>query len=140
RTAWTIPISFTRSRRSPTGFSPRFAISFLSPAPAKLLTRPSGYMSALARLISSPCSKPTTGHGYTYARRMAGYAWFGRWLAGEEDHRPEPKIEIASAQELACTPTGQVVNLPDAETVFSLNRKRVEQIRRPQLSPDQLRS
>ena len=80
------------------------------------------------------------GHGYTYPRRMAGYAWFGRWLAGEEDSRPEPKIEIDSAQELACTPTGQVANLPDAETVFSLNRKRVEQIRRPQLSPDQLRS
>jgi cephalosporin-C deacetylase-like acetyl esterase len=32
------------------------------------------------------------------------------------------------------------VDLPDAETVFSLNRKRARQIKRPQLSPDELRN
>ncbi|HUJ23218.1 MAG TPA: acetylxylan esterase, partial [Bryobacteraceae bacterium] len=64
------------------------------------------------------------GHGYTHPRRMAAYAWFARWLKGEEDQGPEPEIPLATEQDLRCTPTGQVVDLPDAETVFSLNRKR----------------
>src|SRR5690348_2375545 len=80
------------------------------------------------------------GHGYTHPRRMAGYAWFARWLKGEEDQGPEPEVQIATEQDLQCTPAGQVVDLPDAETVFSLNRKRVAQIHRPQLTPDALRA
>ncbi len=80
------------------------------------------------------------GHGFTHPRRMAAYAWFARWLKGEEDQRPEPDIAIATERDLQCTPTGQVVDLPEAETVFSLNRRRVAQIRRPQLSPDALRA
>jgi hypothetical protein len=80
------------------------------------------------------------GHGYTHPRRMAGYAWFARWLKGEEDEGPEPDIQIATAQDLQCTPTGQVVDLPDAETVFSLNRKRAAKIRRPPLAPESLRA
>jgi cephalosporin-C deacetylase-like acetyl esterase len=80
------------------------------------------------------------GHGYTHPRRMAGYAWFARWLKGEEDQGPEPEIQIATEQDLQCTPAGQVVDLPDAETVFSLNRERVAQIHRPQLTPDALRA
>jgi len=80
------------------------------------------------------------GHGYTYPRRMAAYPWFARWLKGAEDHEPEPKVDIATEAELQCTPSGQVVNLPDAETVFTLNRKRAGAIRRPQLSPDALRA
>ncbi len=80
------------------------------------------------------------GHGYTHPRRMAGYSWFARWLNGAADERPEPQIQISSAAELNCTPSGQVVDLPDAETVFTLNRKRVDQIRRPALSGDALRA
>src|SRR4029077_4637064 len=80
------------------------------------------------------------GHGYTHPRRMAGYAWLARWLKGEEDERPEPDIKIATAQELQCTPSGQVVDLPDAETVFSLNRKRAAQIPRPPVASDGLRA
>jgi cephalosporin-C deacetylase-like acetyl esterase len=80
------------------------------------------------------------GHGYTHPRRMAGYAWLARWLKGEKDERPEPDIQIATAQDLQCTSSGQVVDLPDAETVFSLNRMRAAQIRRPTLSPDGLRA
>ena len=80
------------------------------------------------------------GHGYNHARRMAGYEWFARWLKGEDDRRPEPEIQIASEQDLQCTPTGQVVDFPDAETVFSLNRKRAADIRRPQITPDALRA
>ena len=80
------------------------------------------------------------GHGYTHPRRMAAYEWFARWLKSEEDKRPEPEIQLATFEDLQCTPSGQVVDLPDAETVFSLNRKRAQQIRRPQLSPDEMRN
>jgi cephalosporin-C deacetylase-like acetyl esterase len=80
------------------------------------------------------------GHGYTHPRRMAAYAWFARWLKGEDDQRPEPDIQISTERDLQCTPSGQVVDLPDAETVFSLNRKRAGQIRRPRLSPGELRN
>ena len=80
------------------------------------------------------------GHGYTHPRRMAGYEWFARWLKGEDDRRPEPEIRIATEHDLQCTTTGQVVDLPNAETVFSLNRKRAAEIRRPQLTPDALRT
>ncbi|HKW97437.1 MAG TPA: acetylxylan esterase [Bryobacteraceae bacterium] len=78
------------------------------------------------------------GHGYTHPRRMAAYPWFARWLKSAEDHEPEPKIEIATEKDLQCTPTGQVVNLPEAETVFTLNRKRAAAIHRPSLSQDAL--
>src|SRR5258708_19485233 len=78
------------------------------------------------------------GHGYTHPRRMAGYEWFARWLKGEEDKRPEPEIQLATFQDLQCTPNGQVVDLPDAETVFSLNSKRARELTRPRLSPDKL--
>jgi hypothetical protein len=78
------------------------------------------------------------GHGYTHPRRLAGYAWFARWLKNEEDRAPEPEIRLATERELQCTETGQVVKLPGAESVFSLNRARAEQIHRPSLAPDAL--
>jgi cephalosporin-C deacetylase-like acetyl esterase len=80
------------------------------------------------------------GHGYTHPRRMAAYAWLARWLKGDDDQSPEPQIEIATERDLEATPTGQVVDLPEAETVFTLNRKRASAIRRPQPSPDELRA
>jgi cephalosporin-C deacetylase-like acetyl esterase len=80
------------------------------------------------------------GHGYTHPRRVAGYEWFARWLKSEEDKRPEPEIQLATFEDLQCTPSGQVVDLPDAETVFSLNQERARAIRRPPLSPDDLRN
>lgn len=79
------------------------------------------------------------GHGYTQPRRMSGYAWFRHWLKNEEDQGPEPEIRLATERDLQCSETGQVVKLPDAETVFSLNQKRAAQIHRPQLSTDALR-
>jgi len=51
--------------------------------------------------------KPTMATDYTHPRRMAGYEWFARWLKGEEDKRPEPEIQLATFQDLQCTPNGQ---------------------------------
>ncbi len=75
------------------------------------------------------------GHGYTKPRRMAAYEWFGRWLRGVEDKDPEPQIEMATPEELRCTPTGQVSTSLGGETVFSLNKKRLEQFKAHRETP-----
>jgi hypothetical protein len=52
-----------------------------------------------------------------------------KWLKGEEDDGKEPAISLASEAELQCTPTGQVSTSFDGESVFTLNRKRADQVR-----------
>ena len=69
------------------------------------------------------------GHGYNKPRRLAAYEWFGRWLKGNDDKDPEPQIEMATAEELRCTPTGQVSTSLGGETVFTLNQKRLAQLK-----------
>ena len=69
------------------------------------------------------------GHGYTKPRRLAAHEWFGRWLEGIEDKNPEPQIEMATPEELRCTPSGQVSTSLGGETVFTLNRKRLRRLR-----------
>ena len=69
------------------------------------------------------------GHGYTKPRRLAAYEWFGRWLKGVEDKDPEPQIEMATPEELRCTPTGQVSTSLGGESVFTLNQKRLERLK-----------
>lgn len=83
------------------------------------------------------------GHGYTKPRRTAAYRWFGRWLKGAEDDEPESQVTQESEQTLNCTETGQVATSLGGETVFTLNRKRVEQSRagrvRGEELPDRIR-
>jgi cephalosporin-C deacetylase-like acetyl esterase len=69
------------------------------------------------------------GHGYNKPRRLAAYEWFGRWLQGIEDKGPEPQIEMATPEELRCTPTGQVSTSLGGESVFTLNQKRLERLK-----------
>jgi len=69
------------------------------------------------------------GHGYNKTRRLAAYEWFGRWLKGVEDKDPEPQIEMATPEELRCTPTGQVSTSLGGESVFTLNQKRLERLK-----------
>jgi cephalosporin-C deacetylase-like acetyl esterase len=68
------------------------------------------------------------GHGYSKPRRLAAYEWFGRLLRGVEDKDPEPQIEMATPEELRCTPTGQVSTSLGGESVFTLNQKRLERV------------
>src|SRR5438876_2234117 len=74
------------------------------------------------------------GHGYNKTRRLAAYEWFGRWLKGVEDKDPEPRIEMATPEELRCTPTGQVSTSLGGESVFTLNQKRLEQLKANRLT------
>ncbi len=69
------------------------------------------------------------GHGYTLPRRLAAYRWMSKWLKGEADDGKEPAIVLASESELQCTETGQLSTSLGGESVFTLNRKRAEQLR-----------
>jgi cephalosporin-C deacetylase-like acetyl esterase len=70
------------------------------------------------------------GHGYNRPRREAGYRWFTRWLEGTENREPEAPVSLATPEELACTPTGQVAtSFPGAADVFTINRKLAERLR-----------
>jgi dienelactone hydrolase len=70
------------------------------------------------------------GHGFTKPRRLAAYDWFGQWLRGARDAEAEPTVQIASEEELYCTPTGQVGTSLGGETVVTLNRARAGLLRR----------
>jgi dienelactone hydrolase len=75
------------------------------------------------------------GHGYNKPRRLAAYEWFGRLLKGVDDKDPEPQIEMATPEELRCTPTGQVSTSLGGETVFTLNQKRLERLEANRRTP-----
>jgi cephalosporin-C deacetylase-like acetyl esterase len=74
------------------------------------------------------------GHGYNKSRRLAAYDWFGRWLKGARDTDPEPQIEMATPEELRCTATGQVSTSLGGESVFTLNQKRLAQLKATRLT------
>jgi cephalosporin-C deacetylase-like acetyl esterase len=76
------------------------------------------------------------GHGYTKPRRLAAYEWFARWLKGAHDDEPEPEIQLSTTQELNCTETGQVATSVGGETVYTLNRKRAEEVIRKRSGVD----
>jgi cephalosporin-C deacetylase-like acetyl esterase len=70
------------------------------------------------------------GHGYTKPRREAAYRFFSRWLAGKEDATPEPEIKVLAEHQLWATRSGQVATeFAGSETVFTLNQKRLSQVR-----------
>src|SRR5215472_6467791 len=75
------------------------------------------------------------GHGYTKPRRLAAYEWFGRLLRGIEDKDPEPQVEMATPEELRCTPTGQVSTSLGGETIFTLNQKRLDRLQANRRTP-----
>lgn len=66
------------------------------------------------------------GHGYHQPNRIRAYQWFAQWLKDERRTGGEQPVEVLEFEDLACTPTGQVANSLGGETVFTLNRKRVE--------------
>ncbi len=79
------------------------------------------------------------GHGYTKPRRLAAYSWLTRWLKGSEDNEGEQTEAVDTEETLRATETGQVATSLGGESVFSLNRKRIDQFR-PKRDPSARRA
>src|SRR5215469_8528483 len=101
------PTSSLLSPLSLTSFSRRFGTS--SPFPARETYAEAGRVYAL---LGAPDKlymfEADNTHGYSLPRRLAAYEWLSRWLKGSEDHTPEQEVKVDSAEELRCTPSGQV--------------------------------
>ncbi len=61
-------------------------------------------------------------HGYSVQLREATVRWLRRWLVGDDRPVFEIPIPAFTDAELACTPTGQVLDLPGARSLTDLNR------------------
>ncbi len=60
-------------------------------------------------------------HGFSQPLRVAMVRWMCRWLLKIDQPINEPDIQTHAADELLCTPKGQVQLLPGSRSVFDLN-------------------
>ncbi len=67
------------------------------------------------------------GHDYTKKNLEALYAFFQKHLQNPGDPADQ-KVDLLTVEELKITPTGQLIGSLEGETVFSLNRKRAEDL------------
>lgn len=61
------------------------------------------------------------GHGFSMPLRVGATRWMRRWLMGIDDAVHEPPCQVASDQQMQCTPRGQVMLLPGARNTYDLN-------------------
>ena len=71
------------------------------------------------------------GHNYNRAQREAAVRWFNQWLKGRVETIVEPKLSLFTPEELWATPTGQVLDLEGARSIFDLFREKMEEVRHP---------
>ena len=69
------------------------------------------------------------GHNYDKTQREAAVRWINLWLNGDNSAIVEPELALFSEQELRVTPTGQVLDLDGARSVFDLFREKLEALR-----------
>ena len=67
-------------------------------------------------------------HSLNQEMREASATWLARWLAGRKDKIHESPEEVPTADDLRCTPTGQVADSLRGETVLTLNLKLADRI------------
>lgn len=67
-------------------------------------------------------------HGIGQLGREAMVAWMRRWLSGIDKPVSESDSPLHTEQELQCTPSGQVLLLPDERSVFDLNQERAQNL------------
>ena len=60
-----------------------------------------------------PYARPESARGL--------YGWMLKHLAGETGDTREPEMEVESDRDLWCTPTGRVMDLKNARSIFDLN-------------------
>jgi len=61
-------------------------------------------------------------HNYNKTQREGVVRWMSRWLLGVDKAITEPNIVLLSADEVRCTPDGQVMRLDRARSTYDLNR------------------
>jgi dienelactone hydrolase len=61
-------------------------------------------------------------HGFSLQLREGSVRWMRRWLCGDDQPIFEQPVPAFKDAELNCTPTGQVLALPGARSIFDLNR------------------
>ena len=69
------------------------------------------------------------GHDYTKKNLEALYAFFQKHLRNPGDPGDQ-EVDFLTMEELRVTPTGQLIGSLEGETVFSINRKRAEELTR----------
>ncbi|MBZ5563169.1 MAG: acetylxylan esterase [Acidobacteriia bacterium] len=67
-------------------------------------------------------------HMYSQPLREATYAWFDRWLKGQQGEAQEPSIVTEKDETLECSPTGQVITSLGGKRLCDFNRAEAEQL------------
>ncbi len=68
-------------------------------------------------------------HGFSPLLRVGATRWMRRWLLQQDDAITELPCEVASVEQLQCTPTGQVLRMEGARSVFDLNIEEESRLR-----------
>ena len=70
-----------------------------------------------------------TTHGWKQPLREGTYRWFSRWFLNNLEEIKEEPVKLLAEEKTYCTKSGQVIfDYPDAETIYSLNKKYSEKI------------
>ena len=69
------------------------------------------------------------GHNYDRTQREAAVRWFNQWLKGRVETIVEPELDLFTPEKLWATPTGQVLDLEGARSIFDLFREKLEGVR-----------
>lgn len=68
-------------------------------------------------------------HGFSKLLREGSVRWMRRWLLGIDDVVTEPQdVTVLTAEEIQCTPRGQVMLMEGARSVIDLNIERAERL------------
>jgi pimeloyl-ACP methyl ester carboxylesterase len=68
-------------------------------------------------------------HNYDRTQREAAIRWINQWLNGVVSVIEEPDLDLFSEEDLWATPTGQVLDLDGARSIFDLFREKLETVR-----------
>ena len=69
-------------------------------------------------------------HGFNQELREAIAEWMMRWLLDRDVQLDEPDLPVFSEQDLQCTPKGQVLLLPESNSIADINM--IEEMRKGQ--------
>lgn len=75
-------------------------------------------------------------HNYNGQQREAMVEWMLRWLKGEDRDVREPDLDLFTEEELRVTPTGQVLQLDGARSIWDLYRAEARRLATTRGAPE----